>query len=101
MCSGCKVPGIPAAPFFTFPSIVPAVFAFSQLPQIVFIAAAETMVAVPGLAFAFSEAGEHMGSLLQAVWALMQLGQLLTGAIALGDVKAYVCAALWAWVRLG
>ncbi len=58
-----------------------------QLPQIVFIAAAETMVAVPGLAFAFSEAGPHMGSLLQAVWALMQLGQLLTGAIALGNVK--------------
>ena len=48
------------------------------------------MVAVPGLAFAFSEAGPHMGSLLQAVWALMQLGQLLTGAIALGGVKPYV-----------
>ena len=55
-----------------------------------FIAAAETMVSVNGLAFAFSEAGPHMGSLLQATWALMQLGQLLTGAIALGNVAAYV-----------
>jgi dipeptide/tripeptide permease len=60
-----------------------------QIPQNVFIAAAETLVSVNGLNFAFSEAGPHMGSLLQAAWALMQLGQLLTGAIALGDVAPY------------
>lgn len=53
-----------------------------QLPQYVFISIAETMVAVTGLEFAYSQCGPNTRSLVQALWALMQLGQILTGLIA-------------------
>ena len=61
-----------------------------QIPQFVFIAAAESMIQVSGPAFAFAEAGPHMSSLVQAVWYMMQLGQMVTGVIALVKVNAYV-----------
>jgi POT family proton-dependent oligopeptide transporter len=67
-----------------------------QVPQQALIGAAETMIAVTGLEFAYTECRQHMGSLIQAAWSLMQLGQFLTGAVALGRVKAYVvCFMRW------
>lgn len=57
-----------------------------QIPQITLLAVSESMVAVNGLAFAYAEC--RLGSLVQSVWALMQLGQLLTATLALSSVSA-------------
>lgn len=52
-----------------------------QLPQYVLISVAETMVAVTGLEFAYTQCGTNARSLVQSLWSLMQLGQAATGLI--------------------
>ena len=57
-----------------------------QLPQWLLIAVSEAMIAVSGLQFAYTQCGPHLKGTVQALWSLMQTGQLLSGAFALSGV---------------
>jgi POT family proton-dependent oligopeptide transporter len=54
-----------------------------QLPQYFLISVSETCVAVTGLEFAYTQVTRNTRGAVQAMWTLTQLGQLLTGVVAL------------------
>ena len=57
-----------------------------QLPQYLLISVSETTIAVTGLEFAYTQVTHNVRGAVQALWVLAQLGQLLTGIVALIDV---------------
>jgi len=57
-----------------------------QLPQYFLISISETCIAVTGLEFAYTQVTAGTRGAVQAMWTLTQLGQLLTGAVALAQV---------------
>lgn len=57
-----------------------------QAPQYVFISISETMVAVTGLEFAYSQCTHNTRSLVQSFWNAAQFGQILPGLAALFQI---------------
>ena len=75
------------------------------LPQFLFISLAETLVSVTGLDFAYTQATTRTRGMVQGLWALSQLGSLITALLSFIDIDtlqmAYFIYAGGMWVFLG